>query len=67
MNSRQRRKMDAQQHNDAIAYENWLLANTLNQTRIEEVKIYQRERSLRINIVAILGAISALGIRCYAR
>ena len=31
MNSRERRKLEALQHNDAIRYEKWLIDNTRNQ------------------------------------
>ena len=33
MNSRERRKLEALQHNDAIRYEKWLIDNTLKQER----------------------------------
>lgn len=33
MNSRERRKLEAQQHNDAIIYEKWLKENTSDQPR----------------------------------
>lgn len=33
MNSRERRKLDALQHNDAIRYEKWLIDNTMRQER----------------------------------
>jgi len=33
MNSRQRRKIEAQQHNDKLRYEKWLADNTASQSR----------------------------------
>lgn len=33
MNSRERRKLEALQHNDAIRYEKWLIDNTAHQER----------------------------------
>lgn len=33
MNSRERRKLEALQHNDAIRYEKWLVDNTQNQRK----------------------------------
>lgn len=38
MNSNQRRKLEAQQHNDARRYENWLAENTQGQRVTPRVK-----------------------------
>ena len=64
MNSRERRKLEAQQHNDGIDYEKWLLENTRNQTRINAVKMYQQEKAKR---ALLFGVISSLGISAYVR
>lgn len=58
MNSRQRRSLAALQHNDAISYEKWLLNNTKNQTRREEVLGYERKKIQRISASSVLLAIS---------
>ena len=38
MNSRQRRKFEAQQHNDEIAYRKWLIEKTSNQARARVIR-----------------------------
>lgn len=70
MNSRERRKLAAIQHNDAIAYEEWLIKNTLHQSRIAEVDIYARARKRGLSrqaALAICNAISTMGMSGYVR
>lgn len=52
MNSRERRKLEALQHNDAIRYEKWLIDNTRN----------QRGQSQKRNLNAVLCALSSFAL-----
>lgn len=39
MNSRQRRKIESQQHNDEIAYRKWLIEKTSSQARAKVIRV----------------------------
>ena len=60
MNSRQRRKLEAQQFNDKMLYDKWLLENTRNQHRSDLVEHYQKGKRAGLYRVSILGALCAM-------
>ncbi len=55
MNSRERRKLEALQHNDAIRYEKWLIDNTRDQ-RSNSSKRSAREALCALYSFALLNA-----------
>ena len=60
MNSRQRRKLAAIQHNDAIRYDKWLVENTAGQTRNAKAKVYIDGRKKKLPASIIINAVKAL-------
>jgi hypothetical protein len=61
MNSRQRRKLAAQQHNDAIAYIAWLKANTQDQRVDRRAQLYVRGRRSGLTRLAAIKLMLAAG------
>lgn len=65
MNSRQRRKLEAQQHNDEIKYTNWLRENAVyNRPRVAVMDTreseYRRARKAGMSISSALIAASII-------
>jgi hypothetical protein len=62
MTNNQRKKLAAQQHNDAIDYERWLIANTINQERrINLTRQRSKLAGVRLSSMVVL----AMASTCY--
>jgi hypothetical protein len=62
MNSREQRKLAAQQHNDQIDYEKWLKENTKNQRQDPRVLAFSSGRKTGLSRLSALKLIVACGM-----
>lgn len=62
MNSRQRRRLEAQRHNDAVDYERWLINKTKDQQRAKSSRLQRAsDRATMLMSALAISGVMVLG------